>query len=84
MDKAEVIAVLQKCKPLYAKFCVALKYQPTPQEEEYLKKLKQIFDAGWLDQLDLIQEARLEDMELAFLLGYVFAYSKFTTTSSTD
>lgn len=77
MGKAEVIAVLRECRPLYARIWAAPKYQPAAQEEECLKKLKQVFEAGWLDeQPDLSQAAGLEEEELAFLLGYVLTQTK--------
>ena len=71
MHKAQAIEVLKDCTPLYQHLRYIPRYKPKAEELVTLRKFKQIFEAGLIQDRELLEAAGLRTDQVGLLVGYM-------------
>ncbi len=75
MNKLEAVQVLENCKPVYQKLLKLPRYRLTCEDKTRLALVRLVYDAGLVDDEEVLEAAQLKYLDAAMLVGYVFSES---------
>jgi hypothetical protein len=71
MKKCDAVEILKACSPIYNKLYHRVAYDLNELDVVYLDKLKEVWQAGFIEQSEVLEEANFNITKVAFLIGYV-------------